>query len=182
MITLLFYDAFLIRDYRVFAPHVFLSLLILILLSRQRFLFLGIIISNILFSTAFFSQFIQLRTINYGIDTSSVKEFQDLTSEFFFHEPDKNHWCYTINLGPVNRSKEYSNAPSILLALPREFGTPYIQDWGEFYERDMLARYAVFDPHLLESEYPSLFENLNLALLVETPRGNLYQNMNTYCD
>jgi hypothetical protein len=165
------------REYRLWAPHLLLSLLILLFSSRQR-LVLGMIISNLIFSVSFGNTFYAERYPNFLRDTSDIVEIQNAISEHIVYQPVGNRWCNTIDIS------RYSNEATWgpwMLTLPEEFGVTSIFNWNEFYRKNLRAKYVLLDPEYIQEHYPYLFGNTNLEPLTETPIGTLYFNHDSDC-
>jgi hypothetical protein len=165
------------REYRLMAPHLLLSLLILLFSSRQR-LVLGIIISNLLFSISFGNTFYSERYSNFLRDNSDIAETQSAISEYIAYQPSDNRWCNTIDVSRY--SNEVTWGPW-MLSLPEEFGMVSILNWNKFYRTKLRAKYVLLDPEYIQEHYPYLFSNTNLEPLTQTPIGTLYLNRDTDC-
>ncbi len=167
------------REYRLWAPHFLLSLMILIFSSRQRIV-LGIIITNLLFSVYFGSYFNSERIQNYNRDNSDILAFQEATSDFLVYEPGENHWCYTIDFSRYGNQITWG---PWILTLPEEFGISWIINWENFKEQKLNAKFVLLDPvYIEEKEWLNVDEDLNLEFLTETQIGNLYLNMDSKCN
>jgi len=177
LLTLIFYTVHAGREYRIFTPHLLLTLLILLFSSRTK-LIVGIIISNLIFLVSFGNTFYQDRYSNFLRDNSDIVEINDSISEFIAYDPGDNHWCNTID---INRySNETAWGPWIL-ALPEEFGVTSIITWNVFYRTKIQAKYVLLEPEYIDENYPYLFGNTNLEPLTETTIGTLYFNQDSGC-
>lgn len=165
------------REYRLWSPHLLLSLLILLFSSRQR-LVLGVIISNMLFSVAFGNTFYAVRYQNYRRDNADIVEIQNAISEYIVYQPTENHWCNTIDVSRYSRETTWG---PWMLFLPDEFGVTSILSWDDFYHTKLKARFVLLDPEYIQEHYPRVFKNVNLEPLTETPIGTLYYNKDSGC-
>jgi hypothetical protein len=164
------------KDYRLFAPHILLALLLFILTNRTRLVW-GVILTNLLFIPYFSNNFIHYRERNFYADTSLNYEFQEITESFLTYEPTENQWCNTIDVG--ESIKDEDTAP-ITLFLPKEFGITTLRRM--YYTPDSIkAKYLHLDPNYVEHLYPYFFDAANLETLTQTPFGNLYLNLNSEC-
>jgi hypothetical protein len=166
------------REYRLWAPHLLLSLMIL-LLSSRHLIVLGIIITNLSFSLYFGSAFNLERAQSYTMDNSDILAFQEATSDFLVYEPGDNHWCNTIDFSRYGSQTTWG--PWILM-LPKEFGISWIINWENFKEEKLNAKFVLLDSsYIEENEWLTIDEDLNLEFLTETPIGILYYNLDSNC-
>jgi len=165
------------KEYRLWAPHLLLTLLILLFSSRQR-LVLGVIISNLIFLFSFGNTFYTERYSNFLTDYSNIAEIQSTISEHIVYQPVENHWCNTLDVSRY--SSEITWGPW-MLSLPDEFGITSILNWDEFYHKTLRAKYILLEPEYIQDHYPYLFSNTNLEPITETPIGTLYFNQDSGC-
>lgn len=165
------------REYRLWAPHLLLTLLVLLFSSRKQMV-LGVIISNLIFLTAFGNTFYKERYSNFLRDNSDIAEIQTSISEFITYDPVDNHWCNTIDVSRYSRAVTWG---PWMLALPEEFGVTSIINWEVFYKKRIMAKYVLLDPEYIHENTPYLFGNTNLEPLAETPIGTLYYNRDSNC-
>jgi len=166
------------REYRLWAPHLLLSILILTFSSRHR-LVLGVIVINLLFWITFGVTFKSTRAGNYSKVDPTTIAFQEATSDFLVFEPVENHWCNTSDISRYSTQKTWG--PWILM-FPEEFGVTWILNWEYFHREELKAKYVLLDPVYIEENYwLPIMEDLNLELLTETPIGNLYFNLDSEC-
>jgi hypothetical protein len=169
------------KDYRLFAPHFFFTLLLLILSWRPQSVLL-IVTINLLFTGLFLDNFSFYRERNFTAVTSYNEPFQKIISRHLVYQPLESHWCNTIDIGIGLLSPTIiENSAPALLFLPREFGYTVVINWDKFSETKMKARYVLFDKDNIVLKFPNIFDILNLELIAHTPRGILYENLDSDC-
>lgn len=168
-VQLVLYDMYAERDYRMIAPHLLLSLLILVLCHRQ----LGVIIAGVGIILGF-----SLYTQGYGSAVSvkfvqndiPVEAFRDDLADTVVFQPSANGWCNTLTI--IGWDPE-------LIAVP--FGIGINSHLAPGYIRRIPnARYALLTPE----EYVNITSRLpgaTYTLLAETHIGNLYRNEWAWC-
>jgi hypothetical protein len=165
------------REYRLWAPHLLITLLLLLFSSRKRVV-VGVIISNLIFLASFGNTFYKERHSNFLRDNSDIVEIQNSISEYIAHDPVDNHWCNTIDVSRY--SSEVTWGPW-MLTLPEEFGVTSIINWKIFYKTRINAKYVLLDPDHINEKYPYLFGTTNLEPLTETSIGTIYYNQDSDC-
>jgi hypothetical protein len=165
------------REYRLWAPHILLTLMILLFSSRKK-LVVGIVISNLIFLVSFGNTFYKERYSNFLRDNSDIVEIQSAITEYITTDPVGSHWCSTIDVSRY--SSEVTWGPW-MLTLPEEFGVTSIINWKNFYHTKINAKYVLLEPEYINENYPYLFRNTNLEPLTETPIGILYYNWDSQC-
>jgi hypothetical protein len=174
-LQVLVYDMFAWRDYRVFAPHLFLSILILIASNRLRFA--GVMIAiNVLCVGLFFNVYTDFARSAKLIDETQwsryearevVDEFESIIIPHIIYDADAtNAWCNTLLTETF-----YPH----LLALPA--GVGFGVTIAETFDRPFHSRYLLFSQEKLES-----FSNdINVEKLATTDIGDLYLNLDADC-
>lgn len=175
---LLLYDVFHTRDYRIFAPHLLLSLLLLLALNRMLLTW-GMLAIAVL-CTVFFLQTYDAIAHNIdqtlGRETASryeisaqVESFEQTTAGLIVYTPDPvSGWCNTIFT--------YDFYPE-LLTLPAGIGITTSIDTQNF-ERQPQSRYLL----LRDEDLAPLLDYIEVEPLTTTNRGTLYLNLNAACD
>jgi hypothetical protein len=172
------YDVADTRDYRTFAPHLLLSILILILFSRYRLVYM-IIITNLIVFSSFNVRFSQFHWNNFKPDRATMKAFEESISDIVLYQPNGNRWCNTL---AFSREDNLNIPKTPLIMVDPGIGITYIRDWELFYSIDLKSKYVLLDPENFNQNHPDLFEKLNLQQLTETPLGTLYLNPQSDCD
>ena len=169
------------NDYRVWAPHLLLSLVVLLHARPRRefwiVLFLGLFVlldpGNL------------LPNFDFANGTDPAIAFQGtaaFTKEIEGHlefVPGQNKWCNTVEISKYGLDDP--NYRPKLLGLPPGFGYMTTVDWQNTQPEDVQAKYLIFNPEYLENEAPGLLKALDLTQLAETSLGNLYLNHNSAC-
>jgi len=162
------YDVYGWSGYRVFAPYLLLSLLLLVAFGRFRLVGL-IIISNVLFAPLAIATFHLERAPDFYRDMRNVHVLRDQLDDYIVYNPAApNGWCNTIVL--------YGNVLPEYLAVPRGIGTtrgageapPPRSRWLMIPGTGPLAQW-------LDEE------QLNVEHLAETTMGSLYRNLDAEC-
>lgn len=168
MATQLFlYDMYAGRDYRVLAPHVLASLIVL--LARRRVLLALMIGAVSLLAFPAYNNYRLIVTGNYLVDAERVELFRDQVDDYLVVLPEARGWCSTV--GIVRWTAE-------LMALPFGIGINKFENpaWIDqprtryllMSEEDMLS---------VEARHPGQ----QYELLTETTIGNLYLNNRAPC-
>jgi hypothetical protein len=177
MFGIIFHAIYAGKEYRLWAPHILLTLMILLFSSRKK-LVVGIVISNLIFLVSFGNTFYKERYSNFLRDNSDIVEIQSAITEYITTDPVGSHWCSTIDVSRY--SSEVTWGPW-MLTLPEEFGVTSIINWKNFYHTKINAKYVLLEPEYINENYPYLFRNTNLEPLTETPIGILYYNWDSQC-
>lgn len=156
------------RDYRVIAPHMLLSLILLVLYHR-RWIVSAVIVCNLLLLPAAL-QFLTMRGVNYYFASELITELRREWSDILVYDPNAvNAWCNTVDL-PPRVSWEY-------LAVPAGIGTTRIS----LTQLPLRARWIVVNNQ--SSMYTQVQAGeTNLEWLATTPLGELYRNPDADCE
>ncbi len=164
-----------VSDFRLFAPIILLSVLLIIQLKQYKPVIVFNIL-NLLLLPFFISAYKDFWSYNYFYDQNQVEEMRLAIENRVQYNPEtQNQWCNTIFI-PIS-FYDYR-----VTQIPAGIGVSYYIDyddsWGE--------------PHLpLRSRYVWLNEEtylqlnhlgpLNLQELGDTPSGTLYLNLDAQC-
>jgi hypothetical protein len=158
--AILVYDVGLWRDYRVLAPHLLLSLLVLAGPSTQRWV-LGLCGVHLLFLPAFLGQYAATNTERVKWDRALIASFRRHTNEVLRFEPGRDPWENTILVS--NKCFAFP-----LAAVPPGIGVSEVLSWPELGDPPR-SRYLL----MTEEETGALQRRLHLQPLARTPLGLL---------
>ena len=169
----MFYDVYGWRDQRLLAPHLLLSLLILIA-SRERsalLLVVGIVATNILIGPAFFKYYRLYWTWSYQSDRSGLASLHSITQRLFIYRENQNAWCNTIlwksNIDPW---------PYQVIAIPAGIGLSFSFD-SDRLAMPLKSQYLLLD----QTNLVRLKNWLHVKPLGTTPFGTVYRNLDSHC-
>lgn len=181
LLNISFYYVRSSNDYRIWAPHLLLSLLLLLYAKPRRTLwvvlllgllvwfFPGKVLPNLDFANGADPAIAFQRTAAFSKEVEDYLEFI----------PGQNKWCNTIEISKYGQEDEYSRPT--LLGLPQGFGFMTTLNWQNTQPEDIQAKYLLLDPGYLEEEAPGLFAQLDLTFLTATSLGDLYLNHGSAC-
>jgi hypothetical protein len=168
------YDVGLWRDYRTIAPHLLLTILLLVTMQKRLWLIVPVafIISNLLFAPAYLADFRVYRASTYSGDEQKAQAFHRAVATIVRYEPNKNPWCNTI----------LSSRPNGEALPPEILGVPDGIAVSVDYRGGMTTRLR--SRYLLSSEetYNTLKPRTHLVFVTKTSYGNLYRNLDAGCD
>jgi len=171
LFSVAFYDIHSWRDYRTFAPHLLLTILLLIERGRKNWrscLVTLIIFGNIILCPMFLDVFKEFRSHNFQYDASRIESFRFVVHRLLVYDRESSPWCNTLLT---------STFPPELTALTAGFGFSAVFDWNRI-KFPLKSRYI-----LLTSEDRSMLGNrADLELLSTTPIGNIYLNLDSGCN
>ena len=158
-------------DYRIFAPHLLVSLLLLIGFNRLRLA--GVLIAlNALMALPFLQNYHDLNQRSFTVDTAQLQEFQVAISPYIRYDAAQdNSWCNTVYAPRLDLG---------LVALPPGIGFSIARSLAVT-SAPFQSLYVLLD----ETYYADLsarFGSLSLEPLTETVYGTLYLNRDADCD
>jgi len=161
------------KDYRILAPPLLLSLILLILMSPPKLIWL-VIISNLVFIQVFGQTFQRFKSTNFVYDRNEVKLFRTQTHDILrYDEISTNQWCNTIAF-------ESSFFSSALIGVPSGVGLTFFIDIDDV-EIPMKSKYLFIS----ERGYKHIDRYFDwthkLEFVQETSIGNLYINHDSNC-
>jgi hypothetical protein len=162
--SVLIYDVAIWRDYRVLAPHLLLSLLLLAGGPAWRWT-LAVSASNLAFVTAFLTQFSAHHLDRVRWDREFVAGFRREIRSVLKYDPDRSAWDNTLVI-PV-QAMTYP-----MVATPSGIGVNCVLDWSTF-RLPARSRYLLMPPEFL----PALREHGRLRPLARTRMGVLCLNL-----
>ena len=149
------------RDYRVLAPHLLVSLLVLVPHSGwERWLWAV----TILALPTHYLWFVDFHQERFTADAAPIAAMRDATHAAMPFQPDASPWTNTITV-----HAEQLQFP--LLGLPRGIGISYVFDWDNLPD-PVKSRYLLLRPE----DEPRLSARVRLIPLASTPLGTLYRN------
>ncbi len=158
-------------DYRVMAPHLLFTLLLMIAFKRYRMLVV-IIALNLAAAGAFWTEFNQMNAIKFHADLERREAFSRAFNETLIYDAQApSAWCNTVYV------KEFYPE---LVELPAGIGfsaSPHRPMQAPFRSRYVLIPDG--DPDAFVP--PPTFDPSSLVPLAETPVGTLYLNNDAAC-
>ncbi|MBC7810066.1 MAG: hypothetical protein H7175_02910 [Burkholderiales bacterium] len=171
------YDVGSLRDYRLLAPHVLLSLLLLVAFERWRLAGL-MIVTNALLIGVFITNFVDDRSGGFEA-APQIAEFAALTRDYVVYDTNAtNAWCNTLSA---------DNFYAELVALAPDIGTSFVflREGNNHLLRPILplkARYLLLtDDIYFRLGQLSPDGTLHVQPLTITPIGDLYLNLDAEC-
>lgn len=158
--------------YRVFAPHLLLSLVILI--GYRRFRLVGMVVFiGIVSMGAFLEEYQRFRIPAFTFSEHAPTEaFQAVFLENMVYDADAaNPWCNTLLM-----PRALLNTPYPAAFIPGGIGV-------SFYFAPDAMHYPLQSRYLLLTEraYADLSHRVHVTFLAETPAGTLYRNLDAPC-
>jgi hypothetical protein len=163
MVVLTLYDVDSWKDYRVLAPHLLLSLLVLLSSLEYRRV-IGIAVIHLLFVSAFLGQFDLSYNQRVRAKPAVIEAMQRRIQPFVAYDKYRSSWQNTV-LAPVS-SLQYP-----MLGLPPGIGISSLMNEQER-PSSIQSRWLLLPP--LEAKS---WTACRLRFLQETPLGNLYLNL-----
>ncbi len=158
------------RDYRVLAPHLLLTGLVLVALGRWRWVAL-IVVTNLLMVIPFKNYYLAYGKSYLSADQSSIERFRAVTSDvLIYHADEGNAWCNTLL---IDYHESYSPA---LIGIPGGIGLSYYAVADQL-DLPAKSRYVLVDA----DDYAILSQGTQLEQIATTELGNLYLNLDTPC-
>jgi hypothetical protein len=169
--VILFYRPLDFQDYRVCAPYLLITILLLIALKKRFWLVGLIILSNLLFMPALHRTYKENLSGNFVYDRQSIVLFHQAIKDLIAYKENSNPWCNTL-LSFISPD----SLPYQFIGLPPGFGISYI------YKLDRL-RFPIKSKYILldEKGYNLLNGKVNMKLLGATSLGNLFVNSDSGC-
>jgi hypothetical protein len=161
--TMLIFDMWGNRDYRLLAPHMLLSLLLL--LSTDWRLVLPFVAANLAFAGVFVSYFAEFHRERIDADWQALAVAREELTPHMSFRPVADGWSNTL-LFPVH----YQNYR--LLALPPGIGITFVIADSADPLGPKRSRFVVLPPGA------ALSPRMRLRLLAKTSIGPLYANLN----
>jgi hypothetical protein len=160
------------RDYRIIAPHLLMSLVLLVLFRRFKAVAVVAAVHLVLLPS-FIMVYREFRTLAFEADQEVLTEFEELLVEAGIgFEADQSRWCNTVSVTDYNYD---------LLMLPPGIGISALLGVPmEELEMPLQSQYL----RLWNPEYQILRTRMNLEPLVDFPYNDtvLYRNLDAGCN
>jgi hypothetical protein len=165
VLTILLYDVFAWRDYRLFGPALLLCALVLI--DRKRWVLVGLLIAG---NFAVLPDFIAAHEQVFFKDRFSredrrLEEFVEQISPVIQYDAEKNGWENTILV------HQFVAKDPLLLGIPRGIGISWFRSASRLPR--VKSRYAILDL----SSFTELRKRSRLDFVRKTTLGDLYINL-----
>ena len=168
LLVVVLYDVGLWVDYRVVAPHLLLSLLLLAVCGRTRVVAV-MVLAGLLLTPSFLAAYKDLAPRQFTDEQARFDEFAAQTSGTLVYQAQSDPWCNTVLL-------QLQNAIVLdLLAIPAGFGTSFGLDLTSGSE--LKSRYVIVDDVSREG----MTEAFDLQFVSATALGDLYRNVGRSC-
>ena len=162
------YDVGLWVDYRVVAPHLLLSLLLLAACGRTRVVAV-MVLAGLLLTPSFLAAYKDLAPRQFTDEQARFDVFAAQTAGTLVYQAQSDPWCNTVLL-------QLQNAIVLdLLAIPAGFGTSFGLDLTSGSE--LKSRYVIVDDESREG----MTEAFDLQFVSATALGDLYRNVGRSC-
>lgn len=162
VIILLLYELVDLKDFRVIAPHLLLSLLLLALMDRRR-LTLALVASYLVLGFSFPVLYRYVHYRHFIHEAHDPAEFKNQIESVVFHE-NASRWDNSILI-------DVSDYRYYLTALPAGIGINFVMDWT-YLRSPIRSRYILIPPRL----HDAVRNRANLKLVSTGKFGNLYEN------
>ncbi|MCB2178437.1 hypothetical protein KQH61_03390 [bacterium] len=169
------------NDYRIWAPHVLLSL-VLLLFARPKRVFLTVILLGLLlifFPFQILDQFDFAHGQDVPRQMAEIEAFRESIADYLVYQPEQNRWCNTVEISKYGDNDQILTY--VFTGLTPGFGYSSTLDWQGTSVADLIGKYVLLDPAYMEVAAPGYMDRLDLTFLTTTPLGNLYLNNNTIC-
>jgi hypothetical protein len=177
LMQLVLYDVFSWRDYRVLAPHLFLSMLLFAALNRTRFVAFLMTV-NIVCLLWFFPVYRDFASNEEGIyegewygryaSLDALRTFEQAIAPHIVFDPNaSNPWCNTLLTDDFYPQ---------LATLPAGIGISMTIDPSKF-DQPIRSRYLLFTPE----QIGTFSLALRVERIVSTDIGDLYLNLDADC-
>lgn len=163
-VTLLLYELVDLKDFRVIAPHMLVSLLLMALNRRTR-LTLVFVASYVALGFSFpaIYRYIHYKHFVYKENANDPVEFKKQITSISFNK-NTSRWDNSMLI-------DVSDYRFFLTALPAGIGINFVMDWNLLHS-PVKSRYILIQPHL----YDTIKHKANLTLVSSGKFGNLYIN------
>ena len=170
---LVLYDVGSWRDYRTIAPHLLLTILLIITMPKRLWLVLpgALILSNLFFAPTYLQDFRAYRASTFSGDLQGVHAFQETVVPIVRYEQSKNPWCNTL----LSSWPGGDALPLQILGVPAGIGVSL--DYSGGMTTPLKSKYILAS----EQTYNALKPRTNLIFVAKTSYGNLYRNLDANC-
>ena len=168
LVVVVLYDVGMVRDYRVVAPHVLLSLLLLAACGRERVV-AAAVVAGLLFTPSFLTAYKDLAPRQFTDEQARIDAFSAQTAGTLVYQAQDDPWCNTILL-------QLQTAFVLdLVAIPAGIGTSFGFDVTS--GKELKSRYVMVDDESREG----MTEAFDLQFVSATAIGDLYRNAGKPC-
>ena len=168
LLVLVFYSVGAGRDYRVVAPHLLLSLLLLAACGRTRVVAV-IVLAGLLFTSSFLAAYNYRAPRQFTDVQARIDTFAAQTAGTLVYRPQSDPWCNTILLPQRTAFLPES------LAIPAGIGLSFYLDNTS--PGELKSRYVMVD----DENPDTLTGAFDLQFASTTAIGDLYRNAGISC-
>jgi hypothetical protein len=169
-IIALFYDMYNLRDYRVFAPYIIMSVLVLITVKQHIWLVKLIIISNILIFPSFWELYVFIHEPNFNPDPA-IAELHAEADEVLVYAPGADPWCNTVLWAASLSDADFRLFP----AIPAGFGISFNTEKRHM-QYPLQSKYVIINP-----KEPILRDTSGLQRIGGTDTYHIMVNTHAAC-
>lgn len=186
--TILFHETLGGHDYRVMAPHLLFSL-ILLASFRRHWIVLIIVAMSLFWMPSMWKEY-QYKDPNFnGIVQQQFADWASIMGDDLVYDTDASSpWCNTVTTSAFY-VLDAAGQPGMLLSIDAGMGLSWAFDWvfpdfdlpvPEDYTipESFQSRYLI----LTDEDYNAWGQALNLEHLERAPQGNLYLNLDVDCE
>ena len=168
LLVLMLWRVGLWMDYRVVAPHLLLSLLLLAACGRTRVVAVAVL-AGLLFTPSFLAEYNEKAGRQFTDDRARIDAFAAQTAGTLVYRPQSDPWCNTILLPQRTAFLPES------LAIPAGIGISFYFDNTS--PSELKSRYVMVD----DESRKDLTEAFDLQFASATAIGDLYRNAGISC-
>ena len=168
LLVVMLYDVGMWRDYRIVAPHLLLSLLLLAACGRGRVVAVAVL-AGLLVTPSFLTHYKDLAPPQFTDERARINAFAAQTAGTLVYQAQADPWCNTILL-PLRTAFLPES-----LAIPAGIGISF--DFDITSRNELKSRYVIVDDDSRES----LTEAFDLQFASATAIGDLYRNAGISC-
>ncbi len=174
LLNVVVYNSFNFRDFRALAPHLLLSLILMVLYRRYRFV-LSYAALSLLMLGPFLESYQTTWRSQFTYDPAAIQQFGEQIAGIVEYDPETpNAWCNTIYIEFGRRTRIYPE----LMALPPGIGVTlgrrqFLNDRLEFRSKFVLISPKTFTRYR---------DEFRLTRLLKTSIGIIYRNEDATCD
>ncbi|MGJ3241257.1 MAG: hypothetical protein ACFE0Q_21295 [Anaerolineae bacterium] len=185
--TILFHETLGGHDYRVMAPHLLFSLLVLVAM-RRRVLVLALVAFTLLWLPAMWEEYNGKAPNFDGTVAQQFADWRSIMGDDLRYDPSASSaWCNTV-MTSAFYVLDAAGTPGMLLSIDAGMGLSWTTDWV-FPDLDLAvpsiyttpqtfkARYLI----LTNADYRNWGNQLNLERIERAPEGALYRNLEAEC-
>ena len=168
LLLVMLFDVGSWRDYRVVAPHLLLSLLLLAACGRTRVVAVAVL-AGLLLTPSFLADYKEKASRQFTDDRARIDAFAEQTAGTLVYQPQSNPWCNTILL-----PQRIAFLPESL-AIPAGIGISFHNDNTSL--SDLKSGYVMVD----DESRKDMTDAFDLQFASATAIGDLYRNVAMSC-